>query len=147
VQHAHRNLIVHRDLKPSNILVTREGEVKLLDFGIAKLLDPRAGGRPAADTPRLRLMTPEYASPEQIRGEAVTTMTDVYGLGLVLHELLSGHSPVRQRTDGEGQRRRPCGRRPGPARRSAATRRPAGRAGRSPGDSAGSCGATSTGSC
>jgi eukaryotic-like serine/threonine-protein kinase len=105
VHHAHRNLIVHRDLKPSNILVTREGEVKLLDFGIAKLLDPSAPADVLPQTrPGSRLMTPEYASPEQIRGEAITTMTDVYGLGLVLHELLSGHSPVRQRTDGEGQR-------------------------------------------
>jgi eukaryotic-like serine/threonine-protein kinase len=101
VQHAHRNLIVHRDLKPSNILVTAvagtratDGEVKLLDFGIAKLLDPHAASEASPQTrPGLRLMTPEYASPEQIRGEAVTTATDVYGLGLVLYELLCGHQP------------------------------------------------------
>jgi eukaryotic-like serine/threonine-protein kinase len=105
VQHAHRNLIVHRDLKPSNILVTAEGEIRLLDFGIAKLLDPHDFPAPAPETrPELRLMTPEYASPEQIRGEAVTTAADVYALGLLLHELLSGQHPFRQQARGERQR-------------------------------------------
>jgi serine/threonine-protein kinase len=92
VHAAHSALVVHRDLKPPNILVTAGGEVKLLDFGIAKLLDPdaRAAGEPLTHT-GLRVMTPEYASPEQVRGDPVTTATDVYGLGLVLHELLTGH--------------------------------------------------------
>jgi serine/threonine-protein kinase len=94
VQHAHHNLVVHRDLKPSNILVSPSGEVKLLDFGIAKLLNPNLGG---ADSPVTRVeeraLTPEYASPEQVRGEAITTAADVYSLGVVLYELLSGCRP------------------------------------------------------
>jgi tetratricopeptide (TPR) repeat protein len=89
VEYAHQNLIVHRDLKPRNILVTAEGEPKLLDFGIAKILsDEReltvAGVRP---------MTPEYASPEQIRGEAISTVTDIYSLGVILYELLTDQRP------------------------------------------------------
>lgn len=96
VQYAHQRLIVHRDLKPSNILVTPEGQLKLLDFGIAKLLDPRTlgldGAAPVTRT-GLLLMTPEYAAPEQIRGEEVTTATDVYALGVLLYELLTGRRP------------------------------------------------------
>ena len=94
VHYAHRNLIVHRDVKPGNILVTREGEVKLLDFGIAKLLRPELGAFTQAVTrPFDRLMTPEYASPEQLRGEPITTATDVYSLGLLLTVLLAGRLP------------------------------------------------------
>jgi serine/threonine-protein kinase len=85
---AHRNLVVHRDLKPSNILVSGEGDVKLLDFGIAKLLDPE--DRPAAETGTgLGPMTPDHAAPEQVKGEPVTTATDVYALGVLLYELAS----------------------------------------------------------
>jgi tetratricopeptide (TPR) repeat protein/predicted Ser/Thr protein kinase len=94
VQYAHGNLIVHRDLKPSNILVTADGVVKLLDFGIAKQLD-RADAPPDADHTRtgLRLMTPAYAAPEQLRGDPVGVHTDVYALGVVLYELLAGRLP------------------------------------------------------
>jgi non-specific serine/threonine protein kinase/serine/threonine-protein kinase len=96
VQFAHQRLVVHRDLKPSNILVTREGEPRLLDFGIAKLLTTQGTDEDGEATATFfRIMTPEYASPEQIRGERVTTVSDVYSLGVILYELLSGRRPYR----------------------------------------------------
>jgi serine/threonine-protein kinase len=101
LQYAHRHLIVHRDLKASNILVTHAGDVKLLDFGIAKLLAPTAFEHAAPPTrDGLRLMTPEYASPEQVLGQRITTATDIYQLGLLLYRMLTGREPyaVRGRT-------------------------------------------------
>ncbi len=98
IHFAHQNLIVHRDLKPGNILVTSDGVPKLLDFGIAKLLDPAQ--EPFALTrTELRPMTPEYASPEQVRGEPITTASDIYTLGVLLYLLLTGQRPYRPTTD------------------------------------------------
>jgi serine/threonine protein kinase len=96
VQHAHDHLVLHRDLKPANIFVTADGGVKLLDFGIAKLLASGAVPGVSADTAMaMRVMTPAYASPEQVRGEPLSVTSDVYGLGVVLYELLTGHWPYR----------------------------------------------------
>ena len=105
VSHAHANLIVHRDLKPSNMLVADGPDVRLLDFGIAKLLD-REGAEAAHPRTEVRAFTLHYAAPEQVRGEPVSTLTDVYSLGVVLYELLAGEKPyrLRRQSDGEWER-------------------------------------------
>lgn len=103
VQHAHAKRVVHRDLKPSNILVTADGVVKLLDFGIARALSDESSTQPRLSLAGQRMMTPEYAAPEQVVGEAVTPATDVYSLAAVLYELLSGRRVHRleHRSPGE----------------------------------------------
>jgi eukaryotic-like serine/threonine-protein kinase len=96
LQYAHQNLVVHRDIKPSNILVDADGTPKILDFGIAKMLAPDAGfEREARTRTGAAMFTPEYASPEQARGDAVSTATDVYSLGAVVYELVTGQPPHR----------------------------------------------------
>jgi eukaryotic-like serine/threonine-protein kinase len=97
VHFSHQHLVVHRDLKPANILVTADGTPRLLDFGVAKILSP-GGGSPPATVPALQLMTPAYASPEQLRGLPATTSSDVYSLGVLCHELLTGALPDRAGT-------------------------------------------------
>jgi tetratricopeptide (TPR) repeat protein len=97
VHYAHQRLVIHRDLKPSNILVTAQGEPKLLDFGIAKLIDTETA---SSDTTEFLLATPQYASPELVNGQAVTTATDVYSLGVILYRLLTGRSPYGNTTSG-----------------------------------------------
>ena len=104
VHHAHQKLVVHRDLKPANVLVGPDGRVKLLDFGIAKLLEPESlPGEAPMTRAAYRPMTPEYAAPEQLLGEPVSTATDVYQLGVLLYELLSDRRPPRAPTDGRGE--------------------------------------------
>lgn len=105
VQHAHANLVIHRDLKPGNILVTAQGEVRLLDFGIAKLMEPEGAASVETELTRMagRPMTPQYASPEQLLGQPLTTACDVYSLGVVLYELLCGERPYELKVESAAQ--------------------------------------------
>jgi serine/threonine-protein kinase len=98
ILYAHQNLVIHRDIKPSNILVQKDGNVKLLDFGIAKVFEEDANQKNLTLT-GIRVMTPEYASPEQVRGEPVNTATDIYSLGLILYQLLTGCPPYEVHTN------------------------------------------------
>ena len=105
VQHAHANLVIHRDLKPANILVTGQGEVRLLDFGIAKLLEAEGDATPETELTRQagRSLTPRYASPEQLTGLPLTIACDVYSLGVVLYELLCGERPYELKVESAAQ--------------------------------------------
>ncbi|MBU6437148.1 MAG: serine/threonine protein kinase, partial [Betaproteobacteria bacterium] len=102
VHYAHRNLVLHRDLKPGNILVTPDGQVKLLDFGIAKLMTEGRAHETHLTAVEGRALTPDYASPEQVVGAPLTTASDVYSLGVVLYELLCGARPYQPRRDSRG---------------------------------------------
>ena len=105
VQHAHANLVIHRDLKPANILVTTQGEVRLLDFGIAKLMEPEGGALAETELTRQagQPLTVQYASPEQLTGQPLTTACDVYSLGVVLYELLCGERPYVLKVESAAQ--------------------------------------------
>src|SRR6185369_3583076 len=98
VAYAHRNHVLHRDLKPSNILVTEDRMVKLLDFGISKLLDGQPGVEATLTMGSPQILTPEYASPEQVRGEPMTESSDVYSLGVLLYELVADRRPYEFKT-------------------------------------------------
>ena len=102
VQYAHANLVIHRDLKPANILVTEEGQVQLLDFGIAKLLSQGEARETELTQMGGRALTPDYAAPEQVAGAPVTTAADVYALGVMLYELLTGERPYKLKRDSRG---------------------------------------------
>ncbi len=103
VAHAHSHLAIHRDIKPTNILVDRDARVKLLDFGIAKLIEDEAQTATQITREGARAMTPEYAAPEQLRGDPITTATDVYALGVLLYQLLTGRHPTAPATGGAAQ--------------------------------------------
>ncbi len=104
VEYAHQNLVIHRDIKPSNIIVDKDGAPRLLDFGIARILDPDSGEPRELTMEGSRVSTPEYASPEQLRGGAITTASDIYSLGVLLYKLLTGRRPQQQGRGGRDER-------------------------------------------
>ena len=104
VEYAHQNLVVHRDIKPSNIIVDKDGAPRLLDFGIARILDPDSGEPRELTMEGSRVSTPEYASPEQLRGGVITTASDIYSLGVLLYKLLTGRRPQQQGRGGRDDR-------------------------------------------
>ncbi len=104
VEYAHQNLVIHRDIKPSNIIVDKDGAPRLLDFGIARILDPDSGEPRELTMEGSRVSTPEYASPEQLRGGVITTASDIYSLGVLLYKLLTGRRPQQQGRGGRDER-------------------------------------------